>query len=128
MQIEHVALVVTEPALLAHWWEQNLGMKIVRSNDQPPFGHFVSDSSGRILFELHSPSGVPVPDYGAVDARTLHIAFMADDLATARDRLVGAGASLESDVETTPTGDQIAMLRDPWGLAIQLVRRSAPML
>jgi hypothetical protein len=28
----------------------------------------------------------------------------------------------------TPTGDQFAMLRDPWGLALQLARRARPLV
>jgi hypothetical protein len=32
------------------------------------------------------------------------------------------------EVTTTPAGDKLAMLRDPWGLAIQFVRRAEPML
>ncbi|MBN2369698.1 MAG: VOC family protein [Vicinamibacteria bacterium] len=128
MRIEHIAFTVKDPTSVARWWERNLGMSIVRSSDRPPFAHFVADASGRMLFELHCPAGVAVPDYRSLDARILHVAFMADDLATARDRLVEAGASLESDVEQIASGDQIVMLRDPWGLAVQLVRRGTPML
>jgi glyoxylase I family protein len=128
MQIEHVAFMVKDPIRTARWWERNMGMKIVRSSETPPFAHFMADSSGRMLFELHSPDGVAIPDYGAMDARALHVAFMADDLTTACDRLIAAGASLESDIETTAIGDQIVMLRDPWGLAIQLVHRSQQLL
>jgi hypothetical protein len=31
-------------------------------------------------------------------------------------------------VRVTPAGDHLAMLRDPWGLPIQLVHRSTPMI
>jgi hypothetical protein len=31
-------------------------------------------------------------------------------------------------VATTPAGDQLAMLRDPWGVAIQLVKRAQPLM
>jgi hypothetical protein len=32
------------------------------------------------------------------------------------------------DVVLTPTGDEFAMLRDPWGLALQLARRTRPLV
>jgi hypothetical protein len=28
----------------------------------------------------------------------------------------------------TPAGDELVMLRDPWGVALQLVKRAQPML
>ena len=37
-------------------------------------------------------------------------------------------ASIVADVHTLPTGDTFAMLRDPWGLPLQLVKRLSPMI
>jgi hypothetical protein len=31
-------------------------------------------------------------------------------------------------VHTMPSGDVFAMLRDPWGIPLQLVRRKQPMI
>ena len=45
-----------------------------------------------------------------------------------RARLLAAGASAEGEALVTPTGDHVAMLRDPWGLAIQFVHRAQPMI
>ena len=42
--------------------------------------------------------------------------------------LLKAGAKLTDDVQTTPNGDRLVMLRDPWGIAVQLVHRATPML
>ena len=39
-----------------------------------------------------------------------------------------SGAKVVEDLVTTPGGDELVMLRDPWGIAVQLVRRAAPML
>jgi len=41
--------------------------------------------------------------------------------------LLQAGATTEGEVTTTPFGDDLAMLRDPWGFAVQLVKRAVPM-
>ena len=42
--------------------------------------------------------------------------------------LIAAGATAVGDVMTNDQGDQVAMLRDPWGVAVQLVRRERAML
>jgi hypothetical protein len=45
-----------------------------------------------------------------------------------RDSLIAAGAIVIDDSTTIPNGDQILMMRDPWGLSIQFVKRAEPML
>jgi hypothetical protein len=42
--------------------------------------------------------------------------------------LIKAGAKLAEDIKRTAVGDQILMLRDPWGQPIQFVKRAKPML
>lgn len=63
-----------------------------------------------------------------MDPLLLHIAFVCEDLAATTKRLVAAGATLVAGPELLPSGDELAMLRDPWGLAIQLAKRATPML
>jgi glyoxylase I family protein len=58
----------------------------------------------------------------------LHVAFQVDDVSTARERLLKAGATAEGEMTSNDAGDQFAMVRDPWGFAIQLVRRAQPVL
>jgi hypothetical protein len=41
---------------------------------------------------------------------------------------MGAGATPVGDVQSNDAGDVVAMLRDPWGIAVQLVRRRAAMI
>jgi len=41
---------------------------------------------------------------------------------------VGAGAKIVDDYFTNPAGDELLMLRDPWGIGLQLVKRATPML
>ena len=57
-----------------------------------------------------------------------HVAFWADDVAATRRRLMAAGATSETDVQANAAGDELAMLRDPWGLGLQLVRRKDAMI
>jgi glyoxylase I family protein len=79
------------------------------------------------VLELYRQTKAPVPDYFAMDPMVLHVAFVVNDVAAERSRLIAAGAHAVGDVAVTESGDQLAMLRDPWGLAIQLVKRSSPL-
>lgn len=128
MRMEHVAFTVEEPAKVAQWYVTHLGMKIVRKVDDRPWMHFLADAGGNILIELYNNPKARVPDYRAMDPLLLHMAFAADNITADRDRLLTAGATLADDIVTTPAGDQLVMLRDPWGLAIQLTSRKQRML
>lgn len=128
MRVEHIAWQVADPAAVAEWYGRQFGLGVLRSFNNPARTHFLADESGHVIFELYNNSKVPVPDYAAMDPLLLHIAFLADDVAAVRDRVVADGASLVDDVVTTASGDQLAMLRDPWGFAFQLVKRQSPML
>jgi glyoxylase I family protein len=63
-----------------------------------------------------------------MDPLLLHVAFVCDDIPATLERLMKAGAKLDSPLQTIPSGDQIAILRDPWSLPIQLARRQNPMV
>ena len=128
MKIEHTAYQVQDPAATARWYVQHLGMSLKRAQTERPFTHFVADDDDAVLLEFYNNPKVAVPDYRGMDPLVLHIAFCTDDVHGARRRLLEAGASAEGDVQVTPAGDTLAMLRDPWGLPIQLAHRSKPMI
>jgi glyoxylase I family protein len=127
MKLEHVALLVADPAALAEWYVTHLGMKVMRTGDAPGHARFLADEDGTSVLEVYGGSA-PVPDYAAMDPLVLHVAFRPDDVATTRERLVAAGATPVGEMVVTPSGDQFAMLRDPWGLALQLARRARPLV
>lgn len=127
MNIEHIALNVADPVALADWYVGHLGMKIVRHVDGPPHTRFLADGSGHTVLEVYRQAA-PVPDYASQDPMVLHIAFVTADIHATRDRLRTAGATIARDVHPTPDGDEMAFLRDPWGVVIQLVRRVRPLL
>ena len=128
MKIEHVAFNISEPVKAAQWYAEHLDMQIVRASTESPYAHFLADSAGCGVLEFyHDPRG-EVPDYQALSPYTLHIAFMADDLEATRARLVAAGATAEGVTLTTPSGDQLAFVRDPWGVTLQLAKRVKPLV
>lgn len=125
---EHLAFNVADPAAVARWYCENLGMKIVRKSPPPATTHFIADSAGNMTLELYNNSKGPIPDYASIHQQSMHLAFAVENPEEVRNRLVAAGAKLLADITTALSGDQIVTLRDPWGLAIQFVRRASPML
>ena len=128
IRLEHVAINVEDPVSMAKWYCQNLGMKVIRKGPPPVNMHFISDAGGNMMLEVYHNPPDAVPDYTSMNPLLLHIAFMVDDVKGIREKLITAGATPVGDVSITSSGDEIAMLRDPWGVAIQFVKRAEPML
>jgi glyoxylase I family protein len=128
MDIEHIALNVPDPVRMAAWYVEHLSLRVLRKQEQAPFTHFLADRSGRVVLELYCHTKAVMPAYASLDPLTLHIAFKAEDVAQARQRLLDAGATLAGDIVTTETGDVMTFVRDPWSVTIQLVKRLKPLL
>lgn len=128
MKIEHFACQVEDAAAVAVWYAEQLGFTLKRASDNGFPVRFLADESGEVMIEFYSNPAVETPDYGAMDPLLLHIAFVCDNLPAAIERLVAGGAVLLSGPSQLDSGDTLAMLRDPWGLAIQLCHRSVPMI
>lgn len=128
MKVEHFALQVPDPVAMANWYVEHLGCKIARSGGEPSHARFLLDGAGSVLLEIYRNPRASVPEYHRMDPLLVHLAFVSEAPARDRDRLLQAGASLVEDLTTSPAGDQLVMLRDPWGIALQLVKRAAPML
>lgn len=127
MNIEHFGYQVGDPAAAADWYAAHFGFTVRRSADRPVPVRFLADGAGRVMIEIYNNPKVQTPDYAQMDPLILHMAFQCDRVVETADRLVAAGATLVSGPETVK-GDELAMLRDPWGLAIQLCKRQTPML
>ena len=123
MKIEHFALFVADPIAMASWYEQHLGLRTVRTGEAPANTRFLADSDGTSVLEIYAGK-LTTPAYASMDPLLLHLAFETDDVAATRERLLAAGATAVGDVTVTPAGDTLAMLRDPWGLAIQFASRT----
>ncbi len=130
MKIEHVAFNVAEPDREADWMVENLGFEFAFKAPPEAFdrGRFVRDSSGSMTIELYcnTQDGRAIPDYASMDPMQLHLALLSDDVDADVARLEKAGAKVLSVVHKP--GLDLAMLRDPWGLPIQLCKRAKPML
>lgn len=127
MKLEHFAVNVEDPVEMATWYVKHLGMVIVKQQENAPFMTFLADDSGQIMIEIYTNPANEVPDYRSMNPLIIHLAFVSDDPAADKIRLVNAGAVAVSD-DILEDGSHLVMMRDPWGLAIQLCRRAVPML
>jgi len=127
LKIEHFACNVSDPIAMAAWYVEHLGMRIVRRQGAAPHIHFLADASGRVVIEIYSNPSDPVPDYHAMHPMRFHVAFATADPDEARAALVAVGATFLNE-QTLPDGSRLLMLRDPWGLPLQLCKRTTPLL
>jgi catechol 2,3-dioxygenase-like lactoylglutathione lyase family enzyme len=119
MKLEHVAIDVPDPEAFIGWWCENLGFR--RS---APGSAFIMDDSGTAGLEVYrTDRTAAAPDYRAMDPMTLHVAFVSADVEADAKRLVAAGATLV-ELKTGDDSFHMAMLRDPWGVPVQLCRRA----
>lgn len=125
MRFEHFALNVPDARASAGWYVQHLGLTILRARTEEPYTHFLADDSGRVFLELYSNPRDAYPAYATQHPLRLHFAFSVSDARAERARLEKAGATLAAE-EPQPDGSLLIMLRDPWGVCVQLCQRTKP--
>lgn len=128
IRFEHVAINVNDPVTMAKWYCENLGMKLIRKGPAPANARFISDSNENMMLEIYKNPPDDIPDYHSMNPLVLHVCFMVDDVKDICKRLVSGGATVVEDATIIESGDEIAMLRDPWGVPIQFIKRAEPML
>lgn len=119
MKIEHVALNVADPISMAKWYCSYLGMSVAFKLERAPYTHFLADSSGTVMIEIYNNPADQVPSYAEMNPLLLHIAFVSANPAADKQLLVAAGAEVVEEMHLQD-GSELVMLRDPWGLALQL--------
>jgi len=125
MKFEHFALNVPDARATVAWYTTHLGLRVARTRAEAPYTTFLADDSGRVIIEFYSNTAGPYPDYASAHPLCFHIAFVADDPAAVRARLEAAGATFAYD-EYLPDKSYLVMLRCPWGIPLQLVKRLTP--
>jgi len=127
MKIEHFAINVADPIAMADWYVKQLGMTIARKMDGGPNTHFLADTSGQVMLEIYNNPPDEVPPYADMNPLLVHLAFVCENPEEKRAELEKAGATFAEEVRIKD-GSHLVMMRDPWGLAIQLCKRGVPML
>lgn len=127
MKIEHFAINVEEPEKMADWYIEYMGLEAVSRKEKAPFTFSLADDSGSVMLEIYKNPADNVPNYHQMNPLNLHLAFVSDDPESDKKRLVSAGTTLVSE-DHLADGSHIVMLKDPWGISIQLCKRGVPML
>jgi hypothetical protein len=125
MRIEHLAINLDTPADWATWYVRHCGFKVVRAQAGPPWTQFIADSHGAVLVEAYDRTDKPRVDWPQADPILFHLALVSESLEADAQRLCAAGATrIEGGADTDGYG--LIMLRDPWGVPLQLCRRREP--
>lgn len=127
MDFEHFGLNVPDATAMANWYVEHCRMRIVRFLEEAPYMHFLADEGGRVVMEIYSNPAAPIPDYSTQHPMRFHIAFAEPDPGAAKERLIRAGASFV-DEDRLEDGSHLIMLRDPWGIPLQLCKRGTPLV
>ncbi|MFD2100588.1 VOC family protein [Flagellimonas iocasae] len=125
MIFEHFAVNVADATSVVDWYAANMGLKARVAEKKPPFVTFLEDSTGRVVIEFYQRADVKALDYSEVNPLNFHVAFVSEDAAKDKQRLMASGATFELEI-TLDDGSYIVMLRDPWGLPLQLCQRANP--
>jgi glyoxylase I family protein len=126
MKIEHIAFNVADPVAVAAWYCEHCGLRVVRHIPQPAQTHFLADSDATVL-EIYCNPPDQVPDYRNMNPLLFHLALASSDPAGDSKRLIAAGASYVDELRLAD-GSHLVMLRDPWGVALQLCKRTKGLL
>jgi catechol 2,3-dioxygenase-like lactoylglutathione lyase family enzyme len=127
VRFEHFALNVRRPHEIADWYVRTLGCRIVSQLDTPPFTVFLADPQGRVFAELYENPQAPYSDVCQCDPLVFHVALAVDDAAAMQETILAAGGSYVTTVRTD-SGSVLVMMRDPFGIALQLCQRVPPLL
>ncbi|WP_299776480.1 VOC family protein [uncultured Formosa sp.] len=127
LAFEHFALNLENPKEVSNWYCTHLQMKKVVDMEEAPFVTFLADSENRVVCELYYQPDYPITNFEKEHHLTFHFAFKTDDAETLKNKLIEEGATLVDDARLE-NGSHLVMLRDPWGLPLQLCQRTTPLV
>ncbi len=123
MLFEHYALNVLNPKEMAQWYVSYMGLEVVSQQKEAPFMTFLADTSHRVVMELYHRPDAEITDFNKMHHLTFHMAFISENAEVDKNRLMVQGASFLEEVNKED-GSHLIMLRDPWGIPLQLCQRT----
>ncbi len=123
MIFEHFAINVNNVDAVVKWYVSHLGLKVVNQQKELPFMTFLADSSDRVIMELYQRADAMMTNFTIQHQLTFHVAFVSENAQKDSDRLQAEGATFIEEVYKED-GSHLVMLRDPWGMPLQLCERS----
>ncbi|SMG41570.1 VOC family protein [Arenibacter troitsensis] len=125
MVFEHIALNVKNVEDIKDWYVSNMGLEVVFEQTEAPFMTFFEDSTGRVILELYYRPDEEITDFKTKHPLNFHMAFVSQNAEKDKNRLLDKGASFVEEI-TKEDGSHLVMLRDPWGMPLQLCHRTKP--
>ncbi len=122
MKIEHIAFNMADPVAAAAWYCQHCGLRVIRHIPQPAQTHFLADSDSTVL-EIYCNPPDQMPDYRNMNPLLFHLALASADAAADAKRLIAAGAVFVNEIRPDESS-HLVMLRDPWGVPLQVCQRA----
>ena len=126
MKFEHYAINVKDSVAVADWYIENCGLTARVAMTDPPFTRFLADDTGRVFIEIYSNPVAPMPDYSTISHLLYHLAFAVSDAGAEQARLMAVGCTFVEELNPQPNS-RLIMLRDPFGIPLQLCQRANPM-
>lgn len=123
MIFEHFAINVADVNAVVEWYTANLKVQVASAQQEPPFMTFLADSGGRVFVELYHRPEEAITDFTKQHFLTFHLAMVSDNAEADKKRLAEVGASFVEEVKKQD-GSHLVMLRDPWGMPLQLCQRT----
>lgn len=126
MKLEHIAFNLVDPVAVARWYCTHCGFRVVHHVPHPAQTHFLADSGSGVI-EIYCNPADQVPDYRSQDPLIFHLALASTNPTADAQRLCEAGADVVDELRFED-GTHLMMLRDPWGLALQLCKRAKSLI
>ena len=123
MTFEHFALNVVDINGVVNWYCTHLGLTIANQQKESPFMTFLADSTDRVVIEFYKREDELAEDFSNRHPLTFHVAFVSENADEDKKRLLNAGASYFEEI-LKEDGSHLVMLRDPWGMPLQLCQRT----
>jgi catechol 2,3-dioxygenase-like lactoylglutathione lyase family enzyme len=121
IRMRYLALNVPDKAASATWYQTALGLRIIKQGNDI----FVSDAKDNFRIKFFSDPSQK-NNYADQSVDAWHLALEGDNLNYWEQRIVKAGGKFNTPARISPTGDEVADMRDPNGILIQLVHRLKP--
>jgi catechol-2,3-dioxygenase len=123
MIFEHFALNVNNVSAVVNWYVSHVGLRVASQQKKLPFMTFLADSSDRVILEIYHRSDEMMTNFETQHPLTFHLAFVSENAQEDRERLEVEGATFVEEVRKKD-GSHLIMLRDPWGMPLQLCQRT----
>ncbi len=127
MKFEHFAINVPDAMAASLWYEEHLGLTVKKKMEESPNMIFLADDSGTVMLEIYNNPKGETLDFKNLHPLAVHLALVSEDPSLDKARLIASGATAFSD-DILPDGSHLVMLRDPWGVCLQLCKRANPMI